>query len=146
MNAADTALLFSHGFSVQRLPQTNEVLPNMTRNFTGFHISYAPHIAHYGGATTALVLQGRVFLILNGNHAADMVLAAERDGMQGCIGLFIERIQQANSYSDHRMASHTAADPFQLRPTMLEMIGQGNMDRITAAAAAQLPAQLPNVH
>ena len=135
--AMQTRIMIDRGFSTQRIPVTNEVMPNLTRNFKGFHVSYVRFIPHYGRDTTALVLQGRVFFVLNGDHAVDMVEAAERNGIQGCIDLFIERIDQSNEHSEHRMAVGVAADPFGLHATTLEMIGQDNVERIIAAAAAK---------
>lgn len=125
--------LLSNGFSTERCPVTHVTMPNMTRTFSGFHISYARDLAHYGSDTTAIVLQGRVFLLLNGYHADVMVEAAERSGILGCIDVFIERLQQANKLSEHRMAVGVDTDTFSLMPTMLEMIGQIYMDRLMQA-------------
>lgn len=125
--------LFSRGFSSVHCPVTREVMPNMTRNSKGFHISYAGYQSHYDSDTTALVLQGRVFFILNGNHAGAMVEAVEQSGIDGCVALFIEKIQLTNPHSEHRMAVRVAADPFALYPTTLEVIGQNNVDRIVQA-------------
>jgi len=123
----------SSGFSAQQCPVTHEVMPNVTRNFKGFHISYARYLSHYGCDTTALVLQGRVFFILNGDHADALAEAAELSGIQGCIDLFIERIDQANRLSEHCMAIGLVADPFELYPTTLKLIGQHSIDRIAQA-------------
>jgi hypothetical protein len=125
--------LLSNGFSPVRCPVTQVVMPNMTRNFDGFHISYARNLADYGSDTTSVVLQARVFLVLNGYHADVMVEAAERNGIQGCIDVFIERLQQANKFSEHRMAAGVDTDTFSLMPTTLEMIGQSYMDRFMQA-------------
>ncbi|WP_115632109.1 hypothetical protein [Buttiauxella agrestis] len=125
--------LLSNGFSPVRCPATQVVMPNMTRNFDGFHISYARSIQHYGSDTTAIVLQGRVFLLLNGYHADVLSEAAERSGIHGCIDIFIERIGQANKLSEHRMAAGIDNDLFELAPTVLDVIGQDYMDRLMQA-------------
>jgi hypothetical protein len=107
----------------------------MTRSFDGFYVSHARHISHYGCETTALVLQDRVFFVLNGNHADAMVGAATQGGIHGCIDLFIDRIGQANRFSEHCMAAGVVADPFNLRQTTLDLIGQSNIDRIARAVS-----------
>lgn len=132
--------MIPHGFSTERCPVTRQVMPNMTRQYDGFHISYARYLSHYGCATTALVLQGRVFFVLNGDHTQDMVEAANQRGIQGCIDLFIERVHQVNNLSEHQMAVGLAADPFGLSQTTLELIGQQSVDRIVQAITA------PQVH
>lgn len=135
MRSSTISDLFSRGFAPQHCSVTREVMPNMTRNFSGFHISYARYLSHYDSDTTALVLQDRVFFVLNGFHANAMVEAAEISGIQGCIDLFIERIDEANKLSEHRMAIGAAEDPFELAPTTLELIGQHNISRIVQAVA-----------
>lgn len=106
---------------------------NTTNNFKGFHISYLKDTRDYGSDTTALVLGGRVFFVLNGNHAAEMNEAALQNGIQGCLDVFIERIDRANAASEHRMAAGLDGDPFELQATTLRMIGQEGMDRLVAA-------------
>jgi len=133
MNTAPISGSNNRQLSSQRCPVTNALQPNRVRNFEGFHISYNPHRADYGCDTTALVLQGRVFFVLNGDHAADLLDAAEQGGLQSCVDLFIARIERANAISEHRMAVGAAPDPFGLQPTTLDMIGQCNVDRIAAA-------------
>jgi len=104
MNTAPISGSNNRQLSSQRCPVTNALQPNRVRNFEGFHISYNPHRADYGCDTTALVLQGRVFFVLNGDHAADLLDAAEQGGLQSCVDLFIARIERANAISEHRMA------------------------------------------
>ena len=133
MTTTQTSASRSRALASQRCPVTNAIQPNRVRNFDGFHVSYNPHSADYGCDTTALVLQGRVFFVLNGDHAADLLDAAEQRGLQGCVDLFIARIDHANAISEHRMAVGAAPDPFGLQPTTLDMIGQRNVDRIVAA-------------
>lgn len=136
MHISSITDLAAHGFASVHCPVTHQVMPNMTRSFGDYAISYCGFLSHYGSDTTALVLQGRVFFVLNGYHAATLVAAAEEQGLQGCINLFIENIGQANRLSEHRMAACLIDDPFQLHGTTLAMIGQNNIDRIIAAEAA----------
>src|SRR5690349_15295328 len=60
------------GLASQRCPPTRQLMPNRVRNVNRFHISYNNHAADYGCATTALVLNGRVFFVLNGDHVCEM--------------------------------------------------------------------------
>ena len=121
------------GFTQQKYPVTQVTGPNMTHSFEGFHISYARNLAHYGCDTTALVLDGRVFFILNGDHADDLSEAASIFGVEGCVNLFIDRIARANQLSEHLMAVGLKADPFGLYPTTLEIIGLENIEKIARA-------------
>lgn len=139
MSASQIAQMRSRGLVSQRCPGINTLMPNQTRCFDGFHISYARHLPEYGCPTTALVLGGRVFFVLNGNHAADMVDAAMRDGLQGCIDLFLERIHLANDLSEHPAAAGVAVDPFELHPTTLALLGHATVDRIVAAMSQVAP-------
>lgn len=134
MSASQIAQMPSRGLVSQRCPGINTLMPNQTRSFDGFHISYARSLPEYGCATTALVLAERVFFVLDGNHAEDMVAAALRAGLQGCIELFLERIHLANRLSEHRAAAGMTPDPFDLHVTTLHLIGQHNVDRIVAAS------------
>lgn len=135
MRTSTTTDLFANGFSPQRCPATHQVLPNMTRAFSGFHISYAGYLSHYGSDTTALVFDGRVFFILNGYHADALVAAAEQGGIHACMDLFIGRIDQANNLSEHRIVGGLVADTFELRPTVEAMIGEDGIARITQACS-----------
>lgn len=125
--------LRSRGFSSEHCPVTRTVMPNMTRTFEGFHVSYCSDPCDYGCDTTALVLQGRVFFVLNGYHADALVDAAVQNGIDGCIAVFVQRIDQANRLSEHRMAAELVADPFSLYPTTRELIGQHGVDLIVRA-------------
>ncbi len=135
MRTSTTTDLFANGFTPQHCPVTRQVLPNMTRAFSGFHISYAGHLSHYDSDTTALVFEGRVFFILNGYHADALVAAADQGGIHACMDLFIERIDQANRLSEHRIVGGLADDIFELRPTVEAMIGADGIARITQACS-----------
>lgn len=114
-------------------PVTNVRSPNVSRSFENFHISYCDRSDGYGCDTTAIVLRDRVFFILNGNHAAQLINTAEEEGIQGCIEYFIENIEKANRYSEHSMATGVINDPFDLFSTALEVIGQDNISKVAQA-------------
>lgn len=137
MNSTQTPTSLSRGLSPQRCPATYALMPNRVRNFSGYHVSFNPRSSDYGCPTTALVLQGRVFLVLNGDHVDDLIAAAERDGVGGCVALFADRIQDANPLSEHPMAVGCATDPFGLQLTALEVIGQPGVSAIIAAMSRQ---------
>ena len=128
----------ANGLSFQRCPVTRQLMPNRVRSFDGFHVSYNNSSSDYGCPTTALVLGGRVFLILNGDHAGDLIEAAELGGLPGCMDLFIERIASANSRSEHMAAFGLADDPFGLHATMHSLFGQGCMGRLATAISDQM--------
>lgn len=121
------------GFSSGSNPVTREISPNLTVKFDGFHVSYNNSAIDYGCPTTAIVLKGRVFFILNGNHCKDLVAAAKSNGIQGCVDYFIEHLDQANGHSEHPMAVGLRCDPFALYKTTLESFGEANIDRISEA-------------
>lgn len=130
-----------NGFKNVRSPVTNELMPNMTRSYANFYISYARYLPHYGCDTTALVLGDRVFFILNGNHANEMKNLAEEKGIGGVIEYFITNINQANSWSEHKMAVGLSPDPFGLHDTALKILGQTIIDRIVKTLINQLKAR-----
>ena len=121
------------GMTGSACPVTNLLAPNVSRSFGNFSISYCRRSADYGCDTTAIVLGGRVFLVLNGCHAEPLVEAASSSGIQGCVDYFVENIAQANARSEHAMATGLESDPFALLGTALEVMGQHNVDRIARA-------------
>lgn len=131
------SLGFTNGASC---PVTNVVAPNMVRNFDGYAISYNSSSADYGCPTTALVLDHRVFFILNGNHTEALVEAAEDRGIDGCVDVFIANLNQANDRSEHGMATGIREDLFELMPTTLNVIGQPNVNRIAQAIRPEVSA------
>lgn len=127
---------------------THVVSPNMTASFAGFDISHNASIADYGSETTAIVLQKRVFFILNGNHCAELVEEANVNGIAGCVRYFAQHIDQANTRSEHRMAAGLSEDPFELQKTTQECIGDDGIVLIAQAAsavAAAIAGQSPEV-
>ncbi|WP_342632762.1 hypothetical protein [Marinobacter alkaliphilus] len=120
--------------TAQRCPVTNELMPNATQCFDGYYISYARELSHYGSDTTAIVIGERVFFLLNGDHSSDLLRAAGRGGLQACIELFIDRIEQANSLSEHLMAVGLKSDPFHLQKTLRDAVGDDVACKIEMAA------------
>lgn len=135
MRSSTLANMQSLGMTGSSCPVTHMRTPNVARSFGNFSISYNPRSSDYGCDTTAIVLGGRVFFVLNGNHAEHLCLAASTNGIQGCVDFFVENIAQANSRSEHWMATGLTKDPFSLLATALDVIGQSNIDRIARAAA-----------
>ncbi|ARV43098.1 hypothetical protein ACRFV7_005234 [Klebsiella oxytoca] len=121
------------GFTSDVIPVINTPAPNMTRGFERFHISYNFSSAAYGCDTTALVLDERVFFVLDGDHARDMTEAAKSHGIDGCVNVFIDRIESANRHSEHKMAIGLTSDKFGLMPTALAVIGEQNILRLLSA-------------
>ncbi len=102
-----------------------------------FHISYNAGKADYGQATTAVVLEHNVYLILNGDHKTALAQIANQDGVQGCMAYFIEHIEQANVYSDHPFAAQPCDDDvFSMHSTALNVCGQDTLDRLAHAINA----------
>lgn len=121
------------GMKANTCPVTNARSPNLSRSFEDFRISYNPSSVDYGCDTTAIVLKGRVFFILNGDHAVQLCNAATGGGMQACVEYFIDNVAHANHYSEHRMATRMIDDPFDLYSTALEIIGEDNISRVRMA-------------
>lgn len=133
----------STGMKSSFCPVTHSPSPNVTRSFgSDVHVSYNPRSGDYGSDTTAIVLRERVFFVLNGDHAETLCKIGENNGVHGCVDYFVEHIAQANKLSEHLMATGVSNDPFALMPTALEILGQEGVDRIAAAAKAQLDATI----
>ncbi|MFK4136300.1 hypothetical protein ACI2KR_29065 [Pseudomonas luteola] len=138
------APLKSLGMKSSICPVTHSPSPNVTRHFgSDVHISYNPFSAGYGCDTTAIVLRERVFLVLNGDHAEALCEVAAEKGAKGCADYFVQNIARANNLSEHLMATGLRNDRFALMPTTLEILGQEGVDRIAAAAKAQLDIKEP---
>lgn len=130
------ATLSKPGFTSSRCPVTNEVSPNVAASFAGFHISHCTRSSDYGCETTAIVLQNRVFFILNGDHGAELNAQAHENGIDGCIRYFAQHIGQANGHSEHLMAVGLATDHFELRGTTQKCIGSDAIELVAKAATA----------
>lgn len=109
-----------------------------TRAIDGSYVSYNPSSRDYGCHTTALVLGGRVFLILNGDHREGMFTAVVEGGIAAGASYFIDHIDQANARSEHHEVTGQRQDIFNLIPTAVQCIGQELVDRMTQAANAIL--------
>lgn len=134
------ATLSKPGFTSSRCPVTNEVSPNVAASFAGFHISHCGRTSDYGCETTAIVLQHRVFFILNGDHSAALAEAARAHGVDGCIRYFAQHIGQANGRSEHLMAVGLSTDHFELRGTTQKCIGDDGIELVAKAATALVAA------
>lgn len=133
----NSAALHAIGMTSSTCPVTRAKSPNVARNFgANLSISYNQRSADYGCDTTAIVFGGRVFFVLNGNHAVALCALAEEQGVPGCVEYFAQRIAQANGNSEHLMATGLIGDPFGLMQTALDVIGSDGVDRIAAAVRA----------
>lgn len=125
MTTADTHnQIRAAGFKAEscNVPGVNPT--NATMTFDGFHLSYNPYSHDYGSETTAIVLGGRVFFVLNGNHGEQLALAAKSGGVRACVDYFLAHLPQANAMSEHMMAAGLVKNPFQLIATTLEVLGK----------------------
>ena len=140
-----TASTINSGFQHHTIPLVNERSVNSTtRTIGGVYISYNSHTAGYGCITTAIVLQDRVFFILNGDHRQPLYEALENTGLEGVIDYFIENISIANRLSEHRIVLGEYADEFSIAKTALEVLGQPTIDRMAnAAQLANVPGSDP---
>lgn len=139
---ATTAPVFKNG---PVCPVTHERSVNSTLDFhsAGFHISYNPSTAGYGCVTTAIVIEERVFFVLNGDHCKALSQAAVAKGLQGCMDYFIEHIADASKMSEHLMVVQPERDVFSLIPTVLKWTDQQTIDRLSVAVnAPQAPVTI----
>ena len=116
------------------IPTMNITSPNSTLDFKNFHLSYNSSEANYGCDTTAIVLNGDVFLILNGCHKKELEEISSKDGLVGCLNYFIKNINLSNKLSEHHTFIPNAKDPFNLRERTISMIGQDMVDSINKAS------------
>lgn len=131
--------LFQH----HTIPVINERSVNSaTPSIGGVNISYNPSSRDYGTRTTAIILNGRVFFVLNGDHRAVLAETLQNTGGQGCLDYFIENIAQANAMSEHYIVIGELADLFGITQTAIEVLGQPNIDRLTEAACQNAPAMI----
>ena len=62
-----------------------------------------------------------------------MTEATKSHGIDGCVNVFIDRIESANRHSEHKMAIGLTSDKFGLMPTALAVIGEQNILRLLSA-------------
>lgn len=95
---------------------------NLVDNRGRWHLSYDSRISWYGCATTALVLDNRVFFILRGDHREAWGKAADAGDLDGALGYFMVHEAQVHAKSEHRMALGLEKDEFALMPTLAELV------------------------
>lgn len=120
-------------FKHHTIPVINQRTINSTMDFDKFHLSYNPSRANYGSDTTAIVLKGTVFFILNGNHKNELAEISKTKGLQGVIEYFIDNIDKANKLSEHNLLIEGSNDLFKVKENTLDTIGQDNVNRIINA-------------
>lgn len=117
------------------IPIINTPAPNQVLMSMDYHISYNPRSDGYGCRTTAIVLKDRVFFVLDGDHRKELSDIVQSEELQGVIDYFIANIDKANRMSEHHfIVGEKEKDIFALTPTALAVIGQENIDRISAAS------------
>lgn len=78
--------------------------------------------------TTAIVIGGRVFLILKGSH--EEVLNTL--DLAGCLDYFIKHLVDAGHTSDHRCLTGEHEDTFNIADTLKEVLGEVLFDSFVA--------------
>ncbi|WP_415912429.1 hypothetical protein [Neptuniibacter sp. QD37_11] len=126
--------LMNAGFNPEVCPGTHEVMPNVTKTKSdSVHVSYCSRTIDYGCATTAMVFKGRVFFILNGNHAQAWDAAIDEGGVSAGLDYFIEHLAEANPHSEHRMAVGIDKDRYGLMASLQEVVGGEGIQRVFEA-------------
>jgi len=75
-------------------------VPNTTYHGDGFYISHNDRdVGAYGDVTTALVVRGAVFYILNGDHRAGYANLIPL-GLDACLTYFRQHINKMNKHSE----------------------------------------------
>lgn len=120
-------------FKKTNIPKINQKSPNSILSFDGFHISYNRSSRDYGCDTTAIVVKGNLFLILNGDHKDELANCAESDGLTGTINYFIDNLNYANSRSEHNNIAGLLEDPVDLKNFALKNIGEDLTKRLITA-------------
>lgn len=120
-------------FKGQRVPITNEVGPNTVLDGGKYHLSYNGSSIDYGSDTTALVLEGTVFFILNGDHRDAFAEAKVTGGLQACFDYFLEQLAAANPKSEHHNVLE-GNNTFGIAENALRILGEENIDRLKLAA------------
>lgn len=113
-----------HLFKTATIPGMNRKSPNSTLSFKGFHISYNRSSRDYRTDTTAIVIKGNLFLILNSDHKTKLVDCAESNGLNGVINYFIEHLDQSNPKSEHNNIAGILRDDFNLKDYAFANIGK----------------------
>jgi len=100
------------------LPTRNKVI-----RYSTFCISYLFATPEYGNhATTALVLNDNVFLILNGDHRNNY--SANSGTLEQALKYFLSHLDQANDLSEHLQAVGLVPnDPFDISTLCKDVLG-----------------------
>jgi len=120
-------------FKYERMPVTNEMTPNSTVHFDGYYLSYNRRSSDYGCDTTAIVVGGRVFLLLNGDHREELLSISNTDGLDGCLNYLINNINLSNKYSEINTLVGVDKDVFGLVDTFLNHSNQDMLNKLTDA-------------
>lgn len=120
--------------------------PNSVANFGKFHLSFNDRdTLAYGSETTAIVLLGTVFLVLNGDHREALFEAATKHGAEGCLEYFTQNIRLANSKSEHEQMLDAVPDPFNCRKYALQVVNESALDKMLEVYNQLLPVRARKV-
>jgi len=134
----------THGFKGQRVPVTNELAPNTILDRGEYHVSYNNRTGDYGCTTTAIVLKGTLFLILNGDHQKALAEISESDGLQGCFDYFLANIAQANGLSEHHLVLK-GDNTFNSAKNAEDFLGPQNITRLRVACEPDVDCEIGHV-
>ncbi|MND11763.1 hypothetical protein D3C87_686460 [compost metagenome] len=125
-------------FSHHTIPVINTQSVNSTTPCRDKHyLSFSQRTSDYGCVTTAIVMAGRLFFVLNGDHRQALDAISLSRGLQGCFNYFLEHLGEASIHSEHRIVAGEKKDLFGLTNTALETLGQQNIDRLTLACRSR---------
>jgi hypothetical protein len=124
-----------HTIPVVNLPSPNSSTPY----FGNLYFSYNDRdLFHYGCPTTAIVFNGSLFFILNGDHREELLALVDQGVLvDKVIDYFIAHLAEANDWSEHTYAARTVPDACNLYQQSLEALGQGNIDKLVGAMASK---------
>lgn len=138
-----------HTIPVVNLPSPNSSTPY----FGNLYFSYNDRdIFHYGCPTTAIVFNGSLFFILNGDHREELLALVDQGVIVDSVGViadqgvivdsvidyFIAHLAEANDWSEHTYAARTVPDACNLYQQSLEALGQGNIDKLVRAMSPRV--------
>lgn len=96
------------------------------------HISFNKSSRDYGCTTTALVIDGRVFIILCGNHY-DNLNNALADGIESAWDYVVKNAKNLHDMSEHNQVLGLETDLFGLRETAVDYLSDEALNNLYLA-------------
>lgn len=93
------------------------------------HISFNKSSREYGCPTTALVINGRVFIILCGNHY-DNLNNALADGIESAWDYVVKNAKNLHDMSEHNQVLGLETDLFGLRETTVDYLSDEALNNL----------------